>query len=82
MLSEFVLAAASLAAIGLTATASNHIDNKASFLVFGTSLSDTGNVIEVYGVGGYWDGRFSSGPVWNEYTAYLQNMTLVNYAFG
>jgi phospholipase/lecithinase/hemolysin len=40
-------------------------------LVFGDSLSDTGNVFSTTGIPQppYFEGRFSNGPVWHEYLA-------------
>ncbi len=61
---------------------------------FGDSLSDTGNANARLGVAGqgYFDGRFSNGPVWIEYLAIqlqldppvanLESSAGRNYAFG
>ncbi|KAJ2781171.1 hypothetical protein H4R18_003041 [Coemansia javaensis] len=54
--------------------------------VFGDSLSDTGRMKRVT-LGLIpsdlsWEGRFSNGPVWCEYTALLQNATLQDHAVG
>lgn len=63
-------------------------------VVFGDSLSDTGNANFSLGVAGqgYFDGRFSNGPVWVEYlatqlqlappVANLESSAGRNYAFG
>ncbi|OMH84524.1 Thermolabile hemolysin [Zancudomyces culisetae] len=53
-------------------------------LIFGDSISDIGNAnrtVDPQGVP-YWKGRFSNGPVWNEYFAKWSNHILINYAFG
>ncbi|KAJ2775245.1 hypothetical protein IWQ56_000162 [Coemansia nantahalensis] len=54
--------------------------------VFGDSLSDIGT-LEQLTLGllpsePYWEGRFSSGPVWNEYLAPLLGYNLYNKAIG
>ncbi len=63
-------------------------------VVFGDSLSDTGNANDRLGVAGsgYFDGRFSNGPLWVEYmaeqlqlsppVANLESSSGRNYAFG
>ncbi|KAJ3006368.1 UNVERIFIED_CONTAM: hypothetical protein HDU68_004100 [Siphonaria sp. JEL0065] len=54
-------------------------------VAFGDSLTDNGNLFKKYGLppAPYWNGRFSTGPVWVEYLSqYLNNATLHNYAFG
>ncbi|KAJ2358981.1 hypothetical protein H4S01_006197, partial [Coemansia sp. RSA 2610] len=52
--------------------------------VFGDSLSDTGRLQAMtHGLippPAYWKGRFSSGPVWNEYLSLLMNTRLDNRA--
>ncbi|KAJ2449321.1 hypothetical protein EV183_004952 [Coemansia sp. RSA 2336] len=57
-----------------------------SLHVFGDSLSDTGRLKSLtHGripPAAYWNGRFCSGPVWNEYLALLLNARLENYAVG
>ncbi|KAJ1828065.1 hypothetical protein LPJ73_008643, partial [Coemansia sp. RSA 2703] len=59
---------------------------QASLYVFGDSISDTGRLrtitMEMVPPPPYWQGRFSSGPVWSEYVAILRNMQLRNYAVG
>ncbi|KAJ1667505.1 hypothetical protein IW140_003015 [Coemansia sp. RSA 1813] len=54
--------------------------------IFGDSLSDIGTLKEMT-LGlvpptPYWDGRFSSGPVWNEYLSLLLDYNLYNRAIG
>ncbi|OLY79219.1 Phosphatidylcholine-sterol acyltransferase, partial [Smittium mucronatum] len=48
---------------------------------FGDSFSDIGN----RGTEGqkikYWNDRYSNGPLWNEYLAYNNKYTLVDYAY-
>ncbi|OMJ13366.1 Thermolabile hemolysin, partial [Smittium culicis] len=51
-------------------------------IVFGDSLSDIGNVDRAKNVIPWVPGRFSNGPMWNEYLAYNNNYTLINYAYG
>ncbi|KAJ2909290.1 hypothetical protein GGI21_002029 [Coemansia aciculifera] len=54
--------------------------------VFGDSLSDTGTLklltLGLMPPSPYWQGRFSSGPVWNEYLARLLNYNLYNTAIA
>ncbi|KAJ2643572.1 hypothetical protein IW137_002339, partial [Coemansia sp. RSA 1287] len=54
--------------------------------IFGDSLSDIGTLKDL-ALGlipppPYWQGRFSSGPVWNEYLAKLTGFNLYNKAVG
>ncbi|OLY81183.1 Thermolabile hemolysin [Smittium mucronatum] len=54
-------------------------------VVFGNSISDVNNKINFANssfVVPYFFGRYSSGPVWNEYLSYFNNYTLINYAVG
>ncbi|OLY85354.1 Thermolabile hemolysin [Smittium mucronatum] len=51
-------------------------------VVFGNSLSDIGNIDNVTYAVPWYNGRFSNGPVWNEYLAHTNNLTLINYAIG
>ncbi|OMH83316.1 Thermolabile hemolysin [Zancudomyces culisetae] len=53
-------------------------------IVFGNSLSDIGNLFTQPLTNGvqWWMGRFSNGPVWNEYLAKWSGSTLINYAYG
>ncbi|OMJ26987.1 Thermolabile hemolysin, partial [Smittium culicis] len=51
-------------------------------IVFGNSLSDIGNIEGVKYAVPWFPGRFSNGPVWNEYLAYNNNYTLINYSIG
>ena len=46
---------------------------------FGDSLSDTTNNPAV---GDYWEGRYSNGPLWDEYLAADLGATLYDYAFS
>ncbi|KAJ2739050.1 hypothetical protein GGI20_006174, partial [Coemansia sp. BCRC 34301] len=54
--------------------------------IFGDSLSDVGTLrqltLGLVPPPPYWNGRFSSGPVWNEYLAKLLNYNLYNKAAG
>ncbi|KAI9471498.1 hypothetical protein BX667DRAFT_508734 [Coemansia mojavensis] len=54
--------------------------------IYGDSLSDTGRfkhqALGLIPPKPYWNGRFSDGPVWCEYTAAHQNLTLESYAVG
>ncbi|KAI8618400.1 hypothetical protein BC830DRAFT_947614 [Chytriomyces sp. MP71] len=54
-------------------------------VVFGDSISDTGNLYASYGVPlpPYKDGRFSNGPVWVEFLSkYLNGASLHDFAYG
>jgi phospholipase/lecithinase/hemolysin len=55
-------------------------------VVFGDSLSDTGNFYKhmdgQYPAYPYFNGRFTDGPVWIELVAEKLQATIVNYAFG
>ncbi|KAJ2660703.1 hypothetical protein IWW48_002800 [Coemansia sp. RSA 1200] len=54
--------------------------------IFGDSLSDVGTLkkltLNLLPPKPYWEGRFSSGPVWNEYLAKLLGFNLYNKAIG
>ncbi|KAJ2748933.1 hypothetical protein GGI19_005904 [Coemansia pectinata] len=54
--------------------------------IFGDSLSDVGTLktltLGLVPSAPHWNGRFSSGPVWNEYLAKLLNFNLYNRAIG
>ncbi|KAJ2720640.1 RasGAP protein [Coemansia sp. Benny D115] len=54
--------------------------------IFGDSLSDVGTLksltLGIIPPKPYWEGRFSSGPVWNEYLAKLLGYNLYNKAIG
>ncbi|KAJ2715468.1 hypothetical protein H4R19_001193 [Coemansia spiralis] len=54
--------------------------------IFGDSLSDVGTLrqltLGLVPPPPYWQGRFSSGPVWNEYLAPLLGYNLYNKAIG
>lgn len=56
--------------------------SQANFIVFGNSLSDTGNTHALTHQPAYWNGRFSNSYVWNEYTSKLLGMKLENHAYG
>ena len=74
--------AGALAALASPAAAVS-LDDYSSLIVFGDSLSDPGNLFAQVGVPGfpYFDGRFSSGPVWAEYAT--DDFTVSgNFAFG
>ncbi|MEM8790244.1 MAG: SGNH/GDSL hydrolase family protein [Pseudomonadota bacterium] len=82
-------AAALMALTSGPALAANVLtDNFSSFLVFGDSLSDNGNLFSAVGAPAsppYFDGRFSDGPVWNE--AIIESFSGLgrvgaNFAFG
>ncbi|KAJ2354972.1 hypothetical protein IWW50_001360 [Coemansia erecta] len=59
---------------------------KPTLHIFGDSLSDIGTLKQLtLGLAPgspYWNGRFSSGPVWNEYLALLLDYKLYNKALG
>ncbi|KAJ2250733.1 hypothetical protein IW137_001034 [Coemansia sp. RSA 1287] len=59
---------------------------KPKLYIFGDSLSDVGTLKQLtLGLAPgapYWNGRFSSGPVWNEYLSLLLNYDLYNKALG
>ncbi|KAJ2458090.1 hypothetical protein GGF42_002291 [Coemansia sp. RSA 2424] len=55
---------------------------KSNLIVFGNSLSDVGNTAALTGSQTYWNGRYSNSYVWNEYTAKILGMSLVNRAYG
>jgi hypothetical protein len=53
-----------------------------SMLVFGDGGSDNGNSLALYGfpLKPYWKGRFSNGPVWDEFLAYRLGLLQANPA--
>ncbi|KAJ2241705.1 hypothetical protein GGH97_004187, partial [Coemansia sp. RSA 475] len=53
-----------------------------NLIVFGNSLSDTGNLAAVVGGSGFFEGRASNSYVWNEYAAKILGMQLVNRAYS
>ncbi|PVV05289.1 hypothetical protein BB560_000196 [Smittium megazygosporum] len=55
---------------------------KSYMVVFGDSLSDIGNRGTKGQVIPYFSGRFSDGPLWNEYVAAKNNYTLLNFAYA
>ncbi|KAJ2834777.1 hypothetical protein GGI24_000239 [Coemansia furcata] len=70
------------ALFGATAVLSAAIPTRPNLIVFGNSLSDVGNTAALTNTPAYWEGRFTSSYVWNEYTAKILGMTLQNKAFG
>jgi outer membrane lipase/esterase len=85
-----ILAAGIAAASAMPAAAATLSDTYSSFLVFGDSLSDPGNLYAATGGGSpasppYFNGRFSNGPVWAEsVTAEFLSagVASANFAFG
>ncbi|KAJ1953301.1 hypothetical protein EC988_003072, partial [Linderina pennispora] len=53
-----------------------------SMIVFGDSMSDNGHMPHYSNYSQYWGGRYSNSYMWNEYTAFLTNLKLENYAIG
>lgn len=54
-------------------------------IVFGDSLSDTGRLkkhLQVFPASPYYLGRFSNGPVWNDYLGEMANISVVNLSQG
>ncbi|KAJ1919535.1 hypothetical protein H4219_001890 [Mycoemilia scoparia] len=51
-------------------------------IVFGDSFNDMGRLNYQIGHTGYWRGRYSNGPVWPEYLAYIRGMPLENDSIG
>jgi phospholipase/lecithinase/hemolysin len=54
-------------------------------VVFGDSLSDTGNLrrrLKVFPSRPYWLGRFSNGPVWVDYLEVWAKLAVQNHAYG
>ncbi|KAJ1946785.1 hypothetical protein GGF37_000933 [Kickxella alabastrina] len=66
---------------GINGTTSNP-----TLYIFGDSLSDIGGMKnKTFGIippWPFWQGRFSSGPLWNEYLAKLLGYNLINKAVG
>ncbi|PVU94624.1 hypothetical protein BB561_002409 [Smittium simulii] len=58
------------------------VASKPHLVVFGDSFSDNGNIPNTENSLTLWKGHFSDGPVWNEYLAYFNDYTLINYAYG
>ncbi len=83
-----------LIVIGLSMSATSHATSYTSLVVFGDSLSDSGNIFDVYGQAGvpsppYAEGRFTSnftngasGLVWVEHLAGLMGLPLDNSQAG
>ncbi|KAI7834046.1 GDSL-like Lipase/Acylhydrolase-domain-containing protein [Kickxella alabastrina] len=76
-----VFAYASAALLASVATAAP-ISVTPNLIIFGNSLSDTGNSAALTRTPTYWEGRYSNSYVWNEYTAKLLGMNLINKAYG
>ncbi|NRB41230.1 MAG: SGNH/GDSL hydrolase family protein [Pseudomonadales bacterium] len=54
-------------------------------VVFGDSLSDTGNLkqrLHVFPAAPYWLGRFSNGPIWIDYMEAFTRLSIQNHAHG
>ncbi|KAJ1837314.1 hypothetical protein LPJ70_005902, partial [Coemansia sp. RSA 2708] len=81
----FVTLSVAVAAVVTTVQASL-IPATPTLHIFGDSLSDVGTLqkltLGLLPPPPYWKGRFSSGPVWNEYLAKLRNYDLYNKAIG
>ncbi|KAJ1963177.1 hypothetical protein GGI12_002212 [Dipsacomyces acuminosporus] len=73
---------------GTGSVASNKGQHQKTLIVFGDSLSDIGsgwkrvNFDPNYKPPPWFQGRYSSGFVWNEWTADELNYTLANFAYG
>lgn len=65
--------------LSLAAAAGAAAHSFSSVVSFGDSLSDTTNNPAL---GDYWDGRWSNGPLWDEYLAGALGATLHDYAFS
>jgi phospholipase/lecithinase/hemolysin len=76
----------------LRAALSSQNSSIENLIVFGDSLSDTGNLKRSSNLGPlkslllppcvYWKGRFSNGPVWLDYLASALAVGVTNYAVG
>ncbi|KAJ2799220.1 hypothetical protein H4R20_004524, partial [Coemansia guatemalensis] len=73
-----------LAAVAVLARSAVSSSNFPTLYVFGDSLSDIGVLKNLTNglvpPSPYWEGRFSSGPLWNEYAARLIDYNLYNSA--
>ncbi|KAJ2078755.1 hypothetical protein H4R24_004257 [Coemansia sp. RSA 988] len=80
IISIVVVAVANVHAVAIRAT------DKPKLHIFGDSLSDKGTLkqltLGLVPAAPYWKGRFSSGPVWNEYLSLLLDYGLYNKAVG
>ncbi|OMH79411.1 Anther-specific proline-rich protein APG [Zancudomyces culisetae] len=78
MLAKYTAYGVAVAGLASIASADTRV------VVFGNSLSDIGNANPQPkpNTVPWWNGRFSNGPVWNEYLAKWNNYTLINYAVG
>ncbi len=60
-------------------------DSQKRLVIFGDSYSDDGNIkrwFRFYPASPYFYGRFTNGPVWNEYLSLHQNVATLNWAHG
>lgn len=63
----------------------NKNDSVKRFVVFGDSLSDTGNLkrwLKVFPSYPYWFGRLSDGILWNEYLSNATKLPMLNWAYA
>ena len=70
-----------------TAAAPGLTSDYSGLIVFGDSMSDTGNLLALTGGVNpadppYWQGRYSNGNVWPEFMSAADNLPLQNFAFG
>ncbi|PIA15374.1 hypothetical protein COEREDRAFT_87990 [Coemansia reversa NRRL 1564] len=85
---KFFVTAAAFAATAIVTVQASLISKSLTptLYVFGDSLSDIGTLKQMTAgllpPSPYWKGRFSSGPVWNEYLAKLLGYDLYNKAIG
>ncbi|KAJ1965891.1 hypothetical protein GGI12_000463 [Dipsacomyces acuminosporus] len=77
-----VLLAAASALMGTSVVVAAPVSSQPNLIIFGNSLSDTGNTAALTHTPSYWNGRASNSYVWNEYTAKLLGYTLVNKAYA
>jgi phospholipase/lecithinase/hemolysin len=88
-LRKLVIVVAMVVAV-LAVTVGASAQSFSSMVVFGDSLSDTGNLFDftdgtIPASPPYFEGRFSNGPVWVEYLASRMGLTpdlVVNFAMG
>ncbi|KAJ2159987.1 hypothetical protein GGF46_002595 [Coemansia sp. RSA 552] len=85
---KFFVSAAAIVAVAATIVQGAPTTRSAAptMYVFGDSLSDIGTLrqltLGLLPPPPYWKGRFSSGPVWNEYLSKLRGLNLYNKAIG
>ncbi|KAI8326527.1 hypothetical protein GQ54DRAFT_294767 [Martensiomyces pterosporus] len=77
-----ILLAAASALMNASAVVAAPASVQPNLIVFGNSLSDTGNTVALTHGQAYWNGRYSNSYVWNEYTAKLLGYKLENHAYG